>query len=202
MEVVTLKPRTGKRCLLLDCDELVPETIKDALRWHNRVYGTSCALDDRLKNYSYAEGWGCSKEEESERVAAWLEQYDPLAVGIVPGAIEGVKRLSETWDIAVVSSRAPHMVSKTVALFRHYLPGAVCAVFHVGWGELASCDKGHVARCTGAVAGVDDLPAHAESYVRAGIRGIVFGCYPWNAKPLPPGVEHTPTWLHLVRALA
>jgi 5'(3')-deoxyribonucleotidase len=189
----------NREVLALDKDEVVYPFVQEFAAWHNLEYGTNLKLSD-FNTYEFDSVIGVDVPETVHRVHSFLHNHRHDMVSPIEQASEAIDRLSNRFEIHLVTARHPDFRQTTEEYLREYFGDTFQSVTLVG--HAATMDvlrtKAEVCYELGAVALVDDSPRHVSGCAELGIGGVLFGQYPWNQlschDEVHPDVVHCRNW--------
>ncbi len=191
-----------KEVIATDIDEVLFPFVETFSGWHNQEYGTNLSRDD-FNSYEFNDTLGVSVPETVHRVHQFLSMDHHLQ-GVEPleHSMSAVAKLSEVYGLKAVTARRPQFEGTTSEYILHYFERNIGEVTLVGtkatMGEARS--KAEVCTELGAIALIDDSIEHVRGCAEVGVRGILFGDYPWNRGDLlPDGVIRHTNWVGVLR---
>lgn len=193
-----------KEIVALDLDDLVFPFMETYVPYINAHKGTSFVVEDFF-SFNFEEVVGGTRVESVAFVERFFDQMDrPPAP--VKGSREAVSKLSDEYDLAIVTSRTDAMRERTLDWLEEHFPATFIEV-HITNGYVADNRptkrrKSDVCRELGAVALVDDGFHNVVDVLEVGIKGLLFGDFPWNRNvELPEGVVRVSNWNEVVDEL-
>lgn len=139
--------------------------------------------------------WKVSKEVSQERVARFLESPEFEEMPAIDGAAEALRRLSQHYELHVVTSRQFSIIEATHRWLNRHFPGVFTAVHfgnHFG-SSGAKIPKSQLCKEIGAIALVDDSATYIEECSGSVPHRLLFGNYAWNTET-PSGAIRCSTW--------
>ncbi len=193
-----------KPVLAVDIDEVLFPFVQEFVAHHNKTYATKLAQDDFFSYHFEEVIKDIDLEEAVRRVKDFTGgQHDVIEP--VQHAKEGVSRLAQRYDLVLLTARHPAYRANTLRWVEQHFPGAFRDLRMIGYerdSTITPTTKAQVCRELDAVALVDDSTKYISQAVESGIRGILFGNYPWNQQvDLPEGVIRVNDWLDLAEHL-
>lgn len=198
-----------KKIIAIDIDDVVAHTGEAIRVWVNNQTGKNLTLDDYYieTNTDYWHYYTAVWEKHGIKLD--LDKYltafsDTQAdVGMVPGAKEALRKLSEDFKIVFVTSRDPATNDATQEWFLEHLGYEMTIHFasagHYAYGMNAP-SKGEIVKKLGASVLIDDNPEHVQSALDHGVEGILFGKYGWQINA-PEHMKHMESWAEVVEYL-
>lgn len=169
--------------IAIDIDDVLFPFVDGIADYRNRLKGTNLTVDDFF-SYNFAEVWGGDVAETEETVQSFLGM-DHLHLQPVDGAKEALARLSQDFDIVLVTARNQIFEAETVAWLRHHLPTLFSHVIFAGnpHDGRPFRPKGIICQELGARLLIDDHPRNLMSAAEYGVEGILFGTKAWSVQP-------------------
>lgn len=189
----------------VDIDDVLFDFVSRFLQWHDRRYRTNLRFEDVVFGVQLWEVWGGTKEETVERIPSFFREVDLLNLEPIAGAVEVLRKLKGTYQLAVVSARdntvAPLSRAWIDKYFTDVFDEVVLGIANP-YAQSRPIAKSELCRRIGASIMIDDELLHAAGCAQAGIRALLFGDYPWNqAETLPPNVVRVANWDDVCRVL-
>ena len=181
-----------------DVDDVLFEFYLALAVFHNRVYGTALCKKDFI-SYLVHEVWGGDMPTAIQKMWAFYRSESfRFSLPLVDGAVDGITRLSEAYDLHAVTGR-PHAIAHiTEAALARQFPQRFRVMHHTdafSIGEGISRPKADVCRDVGASILIEDYLGHAIPCAEAGMRVILFD-QPWNrgCDVSVYGIERVRSW--------
>ena len=178
----------------VDIDEVMFPFVDEFAKHHNELYGTQIGKAD-FKSYRFEEALKGTFEEAMDRVYAFCDLDHREIPPLVDSA--GLKKLAENYNLIAVTARNPRFGQQTKQWLGHHFPDIFGDIVMIGYAPAMEqpVTKAEVCEQLGAIALIDDSVSHVTECAEIGIKGILFGEYPWNtAENLPPNVFRCTTW--------
>jgi len=186
----------AKKVIAVDIDEVLMPHFQDLINYYNELYGTELTLEDNHPKDSSR--WGTkSMEEAVRRVEKFFDTDTFKNSQPFEEAIDAVSILSKQYTLVVITARDDIIEEMTRNwLDRHFQELFKTVHFTSAYNlEGKSRLKSEVAKSVNADYIIDDSFEHIESANKLGIKGLLFGDYPWNHdKVLPDGVIRVNNW--------
>lgn len=169
--------------IAIDIDDVLFPFVDGIAEYHNTIKGTNLTVDDFF-SYSFAEVWG-GDVVETERIVQTFLGMDHVRLQPVDGAKEALGRLSQDFDIVLVTARNQMFQQETEAWLRHHFPALFSHVIFAGnpHDGLPFRPKGVICEELGARLLIDDHPGNLLSAAEHDIEGILFGTKAWSVVP-------------------
>jgi|SRR3989344_4580873 len=186
----------SKPTIAVDIDEVLVPYAEGLVEYHNNKYGTRVRFEDVL-HHNFDEFWEVSHEEYLRRAWQYIIENHKTAAPI-KGAKETMKRLHKRYKILLITFRSAPLKEATLYWldkhFEGYFDEPVFLGDKQGTGAHVAT-KAEICNKIGAEWLIDDHLAPILEASGAGIKGILFGNYPWNqAELLPEGVTRVKNW--------
>lgn len=189
----------SKEVIAIDVDEVLLPFIQNFLLDYNQENGTNYQPHD-FSSYHFHGPLGISVEESVEKVYSYLRQ-DHSHIEPLEGVEEALEWLSARFDLEIVTARHPEFEVNTLKWLQDKLPDRFRALKMIGYSPVMekSVTKAEICMEINAIALIDDSLDHVTECAAIGVRGLLFGDYPWNqAEKLPYGVTRCRDWQEVV----
>jgi len=186
----------AKPVIAVDIDDVLVPHAESFIRMFNEKYGTQLTLAD---NHSVdPRVFGVETIEEAvRRVQSLIHTPEFLAGEPTEEAVEALRKLSENYNLAVVTARDTIIEKVTRDWLDEYFSEIVNEAHFTARYNLEgkSRPKAEVCQEIGAIALIDDSPVNAIEVARSGTKVLLFGDYPWNQKyEQVPGITRVKNW--------
>jgi 5'(3')-deoxyribonucleotidase len=184
----------------VDFDDTLVYNASRIIEAYNRRHQATITLNDvyvagALGNVE--RGWRHSESEALNWIRDFLLSEEGLAHGPQPEVPAILQRLKGKYDLIVATGRTGEWSDGTTAWLDQFLPGIFKGIYHSG--EMIKpqfCTK------LGVQIMIDDNPRDLGLCVEVGVRGILFGDYPWNRPSLVAHeVDRAKDWIEVERLL-
>lgn len=186
----------NKQVIAVDVDEVLFPLVDDFAVWHNQLYGTSIT-SAMFNTYQFHDTLQITIPETVSRIRQYMAN-DQTPIQPISNAQQVIGRLSDVYEIAVVTARNPNYRSVTQAYLDAYFSPHVSHVHMVGnKGDVSLVrPKAQVCKEINAVALIDDSLGHVSECAGIGMQGVLFGDYSWNRhnEQLPERVVRCVDW--------
>lgn len=185
----------NKETVAVDVDEVLFPFVPEFVQYDNDRYGGNLTITDFF-TYRFEHVLEIPLEEAVERVYSF-NAVDHNHISPVEAAHESIERLSERFNLVVVTARHPKFEPNTRRWLNEHLPGFFREVLHIGYASVMEKPQRKVDVCKqlGAIALIDDSLEHVSECAKDGVEGVLFGNYPWNQiAQLPAGVTRCLDW--------
>lgn len=195
-----------KPMVALDLDDIIYPFLPDVLPHLNSAFDTTLGVEDFF-SYEFERVIGDVTRQQVIDVV--LDYFATNEVGHPTphvGSLDAIDRLLERYRLAIVTSREDSLREVTLAWLSAHFPDRfddvqLCNSFVVT-NPLLRRRKVDVCLEIGAVALVDDGLANVVEAAAHGMRGVLFGDFPWNrTDTLPGGVVRVLDWEAVVEEL-
>lgn len=184
----------SRKVIGLDFDDVLVHCFKHVLLFHNSKYGTSHELKE-LTSYSLANLWKCEHDEEMRKVMEYHASDFAKRPEPVEGAVKAITKLAESYDLVIVTMRAPEIKDITFRLLEHF-PDVFKQIHFLGtrYNGGTPRNKDEICEKIGASLFIDDGLHHAEKISATGIPVLLLDAA-WNqAETLPHNVKRVFSW--------
>ena len=191
-----------KKILGVDFDEVLFQSTKAAVKYHNAAYGTSFTVED-MTSYNWGEIWGCTSEEAERRFIDFISTQFHAEAEEVLGARDALKRLNEKYEVVIVTGRQEIAREATLGWLTKNLAGLYREIHFVGSFNPDPSKqrlKSDVVKTSGISIFIDDSLRFAEDVARTGVPVLLFDT-PWNQGEALPGVVRVRSWDEITRRL-
>lgn len=203
---VTANPLSNKSnpkpVLAIDIDEVLVPFMQSFFQFHNAKYGTKLKLTPDMDYHGVHREIGDTIEQFQRKIDSFVETESYRNGRPLAGAAQVIRRLKSRYELVVITARPESVRERTEQWVRVHFAETFA---HVHFAELDQDNrlgKMGALRRTGASVLIDDNLSHLEEAAGEGIRGVLFGDYPWNqAVELPAGVMRVKDWREVERAL-
>lgn len=185
----------------VDLDEVLTEYVKNFIAFHNQNYGTKLNFKD-IKKYLFYELLGISVEEDLKRQYKFFETDLFKQIRPVNGAIKGVDKLNNNFEMIIITARPNEIKDKTVKWIEGYFPDIFSQIIFTNKHSLNNDlkrEKHDICLGIGVNLIIEDSLTTAEKCASMGIRVLLLD-RPWNqAENLPDGIKRVYSWEEIVR---
>lgn len=174
-----------KPVIAVDIDEVLAHHNVEIVKYHNETYGSEHTLEHYVSDH-WPEIWGVDREEAARRAVAFHETGVHSRLTPIEDAYESLKRISEHFELHIVTARRRLIIDSTHQWVEQHYPGIFKSIrfVHV-WEDIDPPTKAQVCKEIGAVLLIDDSVSHCALASQSGLDALLFGDYPWN-RILPP----------------
>ncbi len=189
------------RVVAVDIDDVLFPLVPHLTAFVNARLATNIRLD-QYSTYDFSRVWNISRDEAVDLAELYLDVH-PLDLAPLQSAADAVARLRSGYRLVVVTSREERFRAKTEAWLDRHFPGSFDEVAMTGnhYRGNGCLSKGDVCRDMGVEYLIDDHPRHLSSARSRGVRGILFGDYPWQREYPAQGRRRVPSWPMMPAAL-
>jgi 5'(3')-deoxyribonucleotidase len=190
----------GKQLLAIDIDDVLADST-DALRL---FVNQKCGVDLTEQQYKIeAQYWGYYEkvwEQHGLNTENLLREFhtgmvkDQSDIREIPGSVDGVSSLSESYRLLPITSRPEDMRGETLEWLNEKFDSVfISEPVFLGFGPTAYKTKGQVCHEIGAFYLIDDNVEHCKTAIAYNIGTILFGNYGWHQE-IPDGLIRCRTW--------
>jgi uncharacterized HAD superfamily protein len=173
--------------IAIDIDEVLLPHFQDLISYYNRVYGTRLTLSDN--HPQDVTNWGTdSRSVAIKRVHKFFDTEEFKNSKPFAEAKEAVKKLSEDYNLIIITARDTIIEETTRNWLNEHFPDLFKEIHFAGTYTLDGTvkSKADIGLSANADWLIDDSYEHILQASKAGIKGILFGDYPWNNKQALP----------------
>lgn len=186
----------NKPIIAVDIDEVLVPHFPGLISWYNSEYGTNLTLEHNHPKDSRP--WGTENITQAiKRVHKFFDTPAFLNPTPYDDALEALRKLSERYVLVVVTARDT-IVEKVTRewLETHFEELFQEAHFTASYNlEGKSQTKADVCLALGAGYLIDDSLDNITGVAEVGIRGLLYGHYPWNQSDrLHEGITRVKDW--------
>ncbi|HSW78446.1 MAG TPA: hypothetical protein VLF88_00290 [Candidatus Babeliales bacterium] len=186
----------NKPIIAVDIDEVLTPHFQDLIDWYNKQYGTRLTLANN--HPKTPEGWGTESIEEAvKRVQEFFDTEQFRQSEPFNEAKNAAKQLSQKYDLVIITARDTIVEKITRDWISKHFPELFSDVHFAAMYSLdnRAKPKSEIAKMIGVDYLIDDSLEHITSSAAEGIKGLLFGEYPWNqVGELPEGVTRVKDW--------
>jgi len=185
----------SKQSLAIDIDEVIFPLVDDLIKYVDKEHKVFLSTDGFVK-YRIEDIWPSGPEEGGRVFQDYLKQSG-IEIAPVKGAKEALDKLSQTFDLIVMTYRDVERGKETEYWLNHNFPELFKKVHMLGSTEkdFQYKSKGEVCKELNVYCLIDDQPANVISAHEHGVKSILFGDYPWNqTDELPHAIPRVRNW--------
>lgn len=185
----------------LDLDEVLADTIKSLLQWHNEIYETNFQRG-AVTSYNLWKTWGGNREEAINKVYDFYQSAHFKKIQPVKDSQEGVKKLQLKNRIYVVTSRPHDIYNETLSWISEHFPNQFVEVKLTNqWAKKGKGkNKKDLCKELGIEVIVEDSLEYAQECSQSGIRVLLLDC-PWNKSKEIDRVKRVFSWREIIEEL-
>lgn len=191
----------NRETIAVDADDVLAAEREGIRLYINQHNGVSLTADDYAVEGPYWGYWEHVWQQDEETARSWFKDYLDSGVQashpLVSGALEGIGKLQENYDLVVVTARQDHLFDITQAWLEQHFPSVFRDLVFVRlWSKDREATKAEICNELGAKYLIDDSVDHCNLAAEAGIQSLLFGDYGWNRNPeyLHPGIVRVAGW--------
>jgi uncharacterized HAD superfamily protein len=192
-----------KKVIAVDVDEVLAPFMEKLVIYYNLKFPEKKIAFEHYTTYHVWEVWGMPPQEGVKLVDEFFEsdlfkEHIPIV-----GSRDVLRRLAKDYELVVVTSRHATLEGVTQKFLDTCYPGLFSrALFgnHFGAGKKVS--KPDMCQQVKAVLLIDDQFDYARQCAERGMKSILFGDYPWNAKvQLHDNMKRVNNWFEVEEAI-
>ena len=191
-----------KKIIGIDFDDVLLNFNDSLLEYHNANYGTTLARHDCV-DFDLTNIWKCTGEENMRRMLEFYETEMHWNSPPVSEAQESVRKLRETHELVVITSRPERLKERTLKWLENYFPNTFEHVFFTNQfsGNENVVDKATACKRFKVNIFIDDHIDNAVNVADNGIDAYLFDT-PWNQKaPEHPKITRVFGWPDILKKL-
>ncbi len=191
-----------RKKIAVDIDEVLFPMVSDLIEYVDREHKVKLTHEEFVK-YDIRDIWKGGPIKASEIFEGYKKQAKPEVVP-VKGAKEALDKLSEKYEVIVMTSRDVQVEAKTKEWIYRHFPDLFKEVHLLGNKVESSVYRPKAEACKelGVFCLIDDSLANVIETHAIGIKTILFGDYPWNqTNKLPAGVLRVKGWQEVLEYL-
>jgi uncharacterized HAD superfamily protein len=192
-----------KPVIAIDIDEVLFGFTQRFLAYHNRQYQTNFALH-QLTTTAFHTVMGGTADDDKRKVGEFQLEAGNLDGEPVPRAIEVLKRLKTANELVIITARHANIEQQTRTWLERTFPDTFTDIHFANyWDEnRPRRSKGVLCRDLGVQIIIDDQPSYIIDCLEYGVKGILFGDYPWNREVINhPDVRRVMDWCEVEAAV-
>lgn len=192
---------TKRQIIAVDVDDVLADENNAVIEFMNDKYGLGLSAEDYQIAHPYwgfwEKVWGVSDEAGSEMHQAFVDSGVKRYLKVIPGAIEAINQLKQSYDLVVITSRLDSIIELTHEWLEEHFPETFKSVeFVMVWSDGdKKASKADIARSLDAEFLIDDSADHCRAADASGIKSLLFGTYGWNKEEkVSPNVTRVKDW--------
>jgi uncharacterized HAD superfamily protein len=193
----------AKELIAVDVDEVLFPFIDVFLEDYNLKYSLNLTKD-QFHTYEFSGPLGLSVPETVDRIYSFQKTLGSSSVEPIETAREAIAQLASKFSLAVITARHSQFETLTTNWINEHFPNYFANISLVGFADIMEHPKTKAEVCIefGASTLIDDSLYHLRQCAAVGIKGILFGDYPWNqTDELPEGIVRCSNWTNVLEHL-
>jgi 5'(3')-deoxyribonucleotidase len=190
-------PKTeNKPVIVVDIDEVLFPMAATFLNYYNHEHKTNYTVND-MDSYYVEDMTGETEEQLLAKIRSYISTPHYKNAQPLEGSAEAIQRLSEEYELAILTARDDFYRGSTENFVEAHYPGVFSSVQYTHQIESPHIfvPKFEICKELGAIAIIDDSLKNVIECAEHGIDGILFGEYAWNkTDQLPHGVTRLNDW--------
>ncbi|KAK6131719.1 hypothetical protein DH2020_034516 [Rehmannia glutinosa] len=204
------QPFPEKIMVAVDVDEVLGNFVSALNQFIADRYSLNHSISE-YHVYEFFKIWNCSRDEADIRVHEFFKtHYFKKGIYPIPGAREALLKLSEIYNLSIVTSRQNAIKEHTIEWIEKHYPGLFQEIHFGNHFALdgQSRPKSYICKSLGAKVLIDDNPRYAIECAEVGIKVLLFdyeNSYPWCKTehiPQHPLVTKVHNWEEVENQLA
>ncbi|KAL1531246.1 hypothetical protein AAHA92_33945 [Salvia divinorum] len=177
-------PLPEKIMIAVDVDEVLGNFVSALNRFIADRYSLNHSVSE-YHVYEFFKIWNCSRSEADHRVHEFFKTpYFKKGINPIPGAREALVKLSDIYNLSIVTSRQNAIKDHTTEWIEKHYPGLFREIHFGNHFALdgKSRPKSDICKSLGAKVLIDDNPRYAVECAAVGIKVLLFdyeNSYPW-----------------------
>lgn len=194
----------GKPVIAVDVDDVLVPHADHLIGFLNSTFSSNISLDRFFSFEEIVELAGGDERELIEQTRRFLDSVEFTGIGPVAEAADVIKKLKARFGLVIVTARPLVIEAMTRRWLEDHFPSTFDSAHFVNvdwdWGRGHRTSKMDVCKAAGASILIDDSSFQIEEAVTQGLKGLLFGDYPWNAH-LPEGAIRVSDWGEVAKIL-
>ena len=183
---------SAKKKLGIDFDDVLIDFITHLMYFHNETYGTSFTKD-HVTTWDLHDVWNISEEEAIKRTHEFVISSQHLNIIPTNGAVETLKRLSEKFELIIITARDGSQSDSANQLIEKYFGTIFSSVHFLYENGVKKSTKGELCKDLNIDFFVDDSISNVKNTHEAGITTFLFDT-PWNKDFNDPDITRVRSW--------
>ena len=188
--------------IAVDMDEVLATFCDQFIEFHNYKYKTKYNKNDFF-SFDFSKILNCSEKEALDRVEDFFKSESFKEIGLIPGAIEGIKKLKEKHELHLVTGRQEEIRDETINWINKYFPNTFKTInFSNHYSKLyKKTTKAEICIKLGVKALIEDSLEYSKELEEHHIKVILMNV-PWNQKEnLPSNFVRVYNWDEIIKEI-
>ena len=195
----------SKKRIGIDLDDVLADFHTGLMNYHNETYGTSLKPED-FKTYLFNEVWGGTLQEAIQKVNDFHHTIYFREISPIESSVISVDVLSRESELFIITSRPSFIKEQTEEWINRFFDDKFSGVFyssnHYSKAENSGKSKSQICKELEISLLVDDSLDYVKQCPPMGIRGVLFGDYPWNQNgSLPLNAVRAENWKEVLEQI-
>jgi uncharacterized HAD superfamily protein len=185
----------AKPLIAVDIDEVIFPLVPSLIEYVDTTHKVSISFKD-FASYKIEDIWP-GGPEEGRIVYKQYRDQEHIEIAPIQGAKEALEHLAKNYELVVITARSTEVEQKTKQWIYRHFPKLFKDVHLLGYDHDGGTHRTKADMCLelGAEYLIDDHPENILLADKAGIKAILFGEYPWNARvQYPNTVTKASNW--------
>jgi uncharacterized HAD superfamily protein len=193
-----LRLKQKYRIIGVDLDDVLLNFADPFISFNNLHYGTTHRRE-QITSFLMEDIWGITGDEVNRRIRAFYHCDTHKHALPIEGAIEGIKKLADTHELHIVSSKSAETSAYMTDWLRKHFPNAFRSVHFTrnDQDDKHPREKANICKELGVEVFIDDALRNAEKIAAVSIPVLLYDT-PWNQGPTPPLVTRVYSWQEIV----
>lgn len=181
-----------KKKLGIDFDDVLIDFVTHLTYFHNEAYDTTLTKEQTI-TWNLHEVWNTTEEEAMKRMNDFLLSEDHKNVIPMEGAKESLERLSEKFELIIITARDKSFSDEAFHLIEKHFGTIFSSVHFLYDNGVKQSTKGVLAKSLDIDFFIDDSVTNVMSIEEAGIATFLFDA-PWNRDFNDPNIKRVHSW--------
>ncbi len=185
----------------VDLDDVLLDYTNALFDWHNKIFGTNLARNDR--NHPILDQlFGCDLDEAKKRTSDFEFTEENNKAQPVYGAQEALQQLARDHEIHIITSRQEECRENVVTWLEKYYKALYRDIHFANTyhGQGKKRKKSEICREIGIDIFIDDFIINAKDVAETGAKVFLFDT-PWNQKEVSGTIERVNSWKEIVEKI-
>ncbi len=179
----------ARQTIAIDIDDVLADNAAGFVEFSNKMWGTNLQPEDYDEHW--AKVWEVDNAEVERRANTFHESGVIGSYRHNDTALPVLKRLSQDYDLCIVTSRRTQVRQDTLEWISRHYPGIFNdeVIYFAGIWDTIDHQSVHQTKAgiladIGADFLIDDQLKHCQAVAASGKKAILFGDYSWNQSEL------------------
>lgn len=166
--------------IAIDIDEVLSKLLEKVLEHYNRIYNTNLT-QDKCPSYRWNDYFGISQEKTLDIYQDFVNLGKLRDLDVIPGAIEGIKKIKNNNKLMIVTSRGVCLQTDTENWLDKYFPKLFDDIYYLREDLYDPLLKSKFQACQEINAGyfIEDDIDHLNDFRGTKTKVLIYD-HPWN----------------------